>query len=293
MANLRRPMTALRVRNLETSVGFYVQQIGCELVHRSGDGQVATIEHQGYLLLLAGPDAADLTPYLSSTHEILKPCGTVFFNGGTSDRINDLHTELRSRGVCDLTLVERWWGDHTLATSDPDGYRVCFWTSAQRTPAEVLDLYEAGAPALERALEGLSAAALDRSLEQGEWTIRQIVHHLADSEATVLGRTKMALAEPGRMFAPNPYLQDTWADGLDYAGRDIAPAVALFGAIRVHMTQLMRHLPDAWERSTVSPEGHEMTAGTMIGMLMSHAFEHIEDIERIRACSDEGMGHGG
>lgn len=274
-------MTAVRVRDLHTSIRFYTDQAGCSLGHMLEGEGVATIEHQGYLLLLAGSESGDPTPHLGSTHEILKPGGTIFFDGGASDGVHSLRASLESRGMRDVTLTERWWGDHTLTTTDPDGYTVCFWTSTERSPAETLDLYEAGPDRLEQALVGLTGDDIDHSPRPGEWTIRQITHHLTDSEATVLGRTKTALAEPGRTYIPNPYLQDRWAEALDYAGRDIGPAVSLFRAIRAHMAQLMRHLPDAWERATWTPDGRVMTAGTMIGMLMSHAFEHIEDIERI------------
>jgi catechol 2,3-dioxygenase-like lactoylglutathione lyase family enzyme len=282
MTNQRRPMTALRVRDLDASIGVYVGQVGCTLIDRPDGADVATVEHAGYRLLLAGPSAGDLVPHLHDVHEVAKPGATVFFNGGPAELIDDLRVRLESHGMNGLTTRVRWWGDQTLLAADPDGYTICFWTTIDRAPEETLALYEQGPDRLERALEGLSGADLDCSEAASEWTIRQIVHHLTDSEATVLDRTKMGLAEPGRTYHPNSYLQDLWAERLDYAGRDIAPAVALFRAIRGHMSQLMRHLPDAWERSTRNPDGHEMTAGTMIAMLMSHAYEHIETIHEIR-----------
>jgi hypothetical protein len=40
----------------------------------------------------------------------------------------------------------------------------------------------------------------------------------------------------------------------------------------------MRHLPGAWERATIAPDGTRHTAGATIAMLASHALEHIEEI---------------
>src|SRR5690606_10945701 len=149
---------------------------------------------------------------------------------------------------------------------------------------EVLALYAAGVEALNDALAGLSDADLDLTSKPGEWSIRQIVHHLADSEATVLAGLKFALAEPGRRYIRNGYHQDVWAEGLDYAGRPIGPAVALFGAIRAHLLQLVRHIPGAWERNTVDAEGQPgIPVGQYLGMLASHALEHIEEIRETRA----------
>jgi catechol 2,3-dioxygenase-like lactoylglutathione lyase family enzyme len=275
-------MTAVRVTDLDASVGFYVGQVGCCLVTRDAGEDVAVIEHAGYRLLLAGPQAGELAPLLQATHEIAARGSTIFFNGGAASEVEALRMRLEERGLRDVCVSLRWWGEHTISLDDPDGYKVVFWTTLEATPEELLALYAQGPDVLERALAGLHEEDLDVAAAPGEWTIRQIVHHVTDSEATVLARTKFGLAEPGRVYHPNRYLQDRWADGLDYAGRDIGPSVALFRAIREHITQLMQHLPDAWERGTQTPEGQVLTAGTMIGMLVSHAYEHTETIEEIR-----------
>jgi catechol 2,3-dioxygenase-like lactoylglutathione lyase family enzyme len=284
MTNARKPATAVRVADLAASLAYYVDRLGCTLVSRPADADVATIAHEGYLLLLAGPASADLVPYMQPSHDLARPGSTLFFDGGPASDLDAAHARLIARGVMDAQVVERWWGERVITTRDPDGYQVVLWTPLDAAPAEQLALYAQGPDVLERALAGLCAADLDRRPAPGEWTIREIVHHITDSEATVLARPKFGLAEPGRVFRPNSYRQETWATGLDYAGRDIAPAVTLFRAIRAHITQLMQHLPDAWMRGTVTPEGQTLTAGTMIGMLVSHAYEHIAHIEELRAA---------
>jgi len=153
---------------------------------------------------------------------------------------------------------------------------------------ERLALYAAGPDKLEAALGGLSESDLDVSVAPGEWTIRQIVHHVADSEDIWSTAIKVALGAPGSTFDFHWYPgNEPWADALDYAGRAIGPAVALVRAKRAHIAQLLRHMPDSWERpvrivAAYDPEGQEMTAGAVVGLLVRHLAEHVEVIRKTR-----------
>lgn len=273
-----RPMTAARVRDLATSVRFYSEVMGFPLLGQPAQ-DVAVVSFNGYPVLLAGPNAGELTPYLNPVHGLTVPGGTLFAH---APDIDAQQTALAERQAPGLTRTDKPWGDVVLTVSDPDGYTVSFWTLTERTPERTLELYLAGIPALEEAVAGLSDTDLDLRLNPGEWSIRQIVHHLADSEATALAQPKFALAEPGRLFIPNRYDSEAWARGLAYDGRGIAPALALFAAVRGHLGQLLRELPNAWQRATVDPSGQEHPVDILIGMLVSHAYEHIENIREIR-----------
>ena len=279
MEDDRRPMTAAKVRDLEASVRFYGEVMGFALLERDGQADVAIVSFNGYPILLAGPRAGDLSPHLNEVHGVVQPGGTLFAYAA------DIDTEearLVSRGAPRLTRIEKPWGDTVLTVVDPDGYTISFWTTVERTPEETLALYEAGVPSLEVALAGLGEGDHNLRPGPGEWSIRQIVHHLADAEATALGQPKFALAEPGRRYTGSPYDADAWARGLAYDDRPIAQSVALFSAIRGHMAQLLRTLPDPWERATLDAKGTAHPAGVAIGKFASHAFEHIEQIQAIR-----------
>jgi catechol 2,3-dioxygenase-like lactoylglutathione lyase family enzyme len=273
-------MTAARVGDLAASIRFYTEVMGFPLLERPAE-DIAVVSFNGYPVLLAGPGAGDLTPHLNPVHNVTTPGGTLFVH---APDIDAQQAALAERHAPGLTRIEKPWGDIVLTVTDPDGYTISFWTLTARTPERTLELYLAGVPALEEALAGLREADLALRLRPGEWSIRQIVHHLADSEATALAQPKFALAEPGRLFIPNRYDPAAWASGLAYERRDIAPALALFAAVRGHLAQLLRELPGAWQRATVDPAGQERPVGLLIGMLVSHAYEHIEDIKTIRAA---------
>ena len=68
----------------------------------------------------------------------------------------------------------------------------------------------AGLPAKMRdAVNDLSASQLETPYRPGGWTVRQVVHHVADSHLNGYVRTKVALTE--EQPAIKPYDQDAWA----------------------------------------------------------------------------------
>jgi hypothetical protein len=62
---------------------------------------------------------------------------------------------------------------------------------------------------LRDAVSGLSEAQLDTPYRDGGWTVRQLVHHLADSHVNAYIRLKLALTEDAPTITP--YSQDAWA----------------------------------------------------------------------------------
>jgi len=61
------------------------------------------------------------------------------------------------------------------------------------------------------AAAGLSAEQLDTEYRPGGWTVRQTVHHVADSHANSLTRFKLALTEDDPPTI-RPYYEDRWAE---------------------------------------------------------------------------------
>jgi len=165
---------------------------------------------------------------------------------------------------------------------DPDGYLVTLFEDVGLPDDQILAFYRLGPERLEAALAGLSEADLDLVREPGAWSIRQTVLHLVDSDATSLFRVNMALAESGRVYQPNPYNPDLWAQRLDYAHRPIQAEVQLFRAMRAYVLGLLGYLPGALECTLRSPQGQESTVRGLISALSGHALEHIEQIWQTR-----------
>jgi hypothetical protein len=103
---------------------------------------------------------------------------------------------------------------------------------------------------------------------------------------------KAALAASGASYNQEWYSTDNACfEPLDYAGRSIVPALALFRATRAHIAQLLSHLPvDAWERYVIfksqdMPAPAKVTVTFAMTVQAWHALDHIDEIREIYATS--------
>ncbi len=158
-------------------------------------------------------------------------------------------------------------------------------TTSQR---EALTLFTSGVSRLETAVAGLSETDLDWVSAPGEWSIRQIVHHVADDGDAWSMPFKKARATPGAPIRFEGFPgNEAWAEGLAFDKRPIVTAVALMRAHRRVMAELAEYFSGEWERcvSIVDSEGHivqQIGAGQIIRMLAEHLNEHVSNIEALK-----------
>jgi uncharacterized damage-inducible protein DinB len=79
--------------------------------------------------------------------------------------------------------------------------------------------FAAGPTQLEAAIAGLSEGELDRAEGDHTWTIRQLVHHIADGDDIWKGFIKRATGNPGGTFDLQWYWempQDEWVEHWAY-----------------------------------------------------------------------------
>src|SRR5687768_8915809 len=114
--------------------------------------------------------------------------------------------------------------------------------------AERIARYAEGPAAVAAALDGITDAELDRRPAAGEWTAREIVHHLAASETNGYIRLRRLIAEDGPVIVG--YDQDGWARELNYDRRPIGPSLAVFDAVRAASRELLGAVDDpAFDRA--------------------------------------------
>ena len=161
--------------------------------------------------------------------------------------------------------------------------------SASRTQDETLALFLSGAQRLESAVAGLSSASLDWADQPGDWTIRQIVHHVAEDGDAWSMPLKKAIATPGAPIRFEGFPgNDAWADAMAFDQRDIANSLALIKTHRQVMAELARYFSDAWDRGyivIVDEKGQEVqkfSVGQIVNMVSEHLLEHLEAIEDIK-----------
>ncbi len=149
--------------------------------------------------------------------------------------------------------------------------------------------YAAGPNQLETALAGLSEGELDIAESDDTWTIRQIVHHVADGDDIWKVFIKRAIGNPGGKFDLAWYWempQDEWVKSWAYASREIEPSLALFRSNRGHIVQFLEHMPQAWERSLFirwsNGEEQEVSVAWVVEMQAQHVIGHLDDIRKAR-----------
>ncbi len=119
----------------------------------------------------------------------------------------------------------------------------------------------------------------ERSYAPGKWTARQILLHLAETEAMMSVRIRMALAEDEVTF--QPYDQDSWLRR-EPAGATGALALAAFLSMRALELPLFRSLtPADRARPCRHPERGPMTVDTVLRTLAGHDLNHLAQLEQI------------
>ena len=124
----------------------------------------------------------------------------------------------------------------------------------------LIDQYEDGFRAISSALEAITDAELEAREAPGEWSPREIVHHLADSEMTSAIRLRLLIAQDApTLFG---YDQEAFVRNL-YPDRPIEPSLAAFEAARAATTPILRRLSEEqWRRAGTHSESGSYSVRT-------------------------------
>jgi DinB family protein len=147
----------------------------------------------------------------------------------------------------------------------------------------LIERYKEGPAAVAAALDGASDAELDARPAVGEWTAREVAHHLADSEMTSAIRLRRLLAEDHPVIAG--YDEEEFARRFTY-DRPVESALAALAAARRTSAEILDRLTDAdWARAGVHSEEGPYSVETWLEVYAAHAHDHADQIRRARASS--------
>lgn len=148
--------------------------------------------------------------------------------------------------------------------------------------ADLITRYRAGAAAVADAVAGITDVELDhRPAAAGAWTAREVIHHLADSEAMAYIRLRRLVAEDGPLI--QGYDEPEWARRLHY-DRPVEPSLAVLAAVRGASLQLLESLTEAeWARTGTHTESGAYSVEGWLSIYAAHPIEHAEQIRRARA----------
>jgi hypothetical protein len=147
--------------------------------------------------------------------------------------------------------------------------------------AALIDQYEDGFRAVSSALEAITEAELEAREAPGEWSPREIVHHLADSEMTSAIRLRLLIAQDAPTLLG--YDQEAFVRHL-YSDRPIEPSLAAFQAARAATTPILRRLSEEqWRRAGTHSESGPYSVEDWLHIYSGHAHDHADQIRRARA----------
>ncbi|MEH7223443.1 putative metal-dependent hydrolase [Bacillus sp. JJ1566] len=125
-------------------------------------------------------------------------------------------------------------------------------------------------------VEGLTNQQLDTPYRDGGWTLRQVVHHIADASMNSYIRFKLAVTESTPVI--KPYDETKWAELSDSALPVDASLAIINGVHQRWVTLLQNFSMDDFQLSYVHPEGGEMELGVFLGFCAWHGNHHLAHI---------------
>ena len=133
-----------------------------------------------------------------------------------------------------------------------------------------------------RAMSGITQPELDRSAS-GEWTPREIAHHLADSEMMSAMRIRRLLTEDEPVI--HGYDEAAFARMLT-SDRPIEPSLEAMRWARETSAQLMERMTEQdWKRVGTHTESGPYSTEDWLRIYAAHGHDHAEQIKRSRGNS--------
>jgi catechol 2,3-dioxygenase-like lactoylglutathione lyase family enzyme len=269
----------IEVRDLQRSVRFYGDGIGLQVDIDAGvpDIAILTTSH-GQQVSLAGKAAPRWEEILAPGYTVLRPGEKIFM----IDSEFEVRLARLAKRRIEHRLIERPWGDRVIEVTCPDGYGVSILEPRQRSRTEILRMVNLARGGFRKATVELADRELFWRPGPGEWSIREIIHHVADSSLTVLHATRVAIAEPGKIYYNNPYDQRLYSSELRYQERNHEPSLHMIESVHDVLLSTVEAVPDPWNRALQTSTGRETSVETYLLMLAVHNLEHLEQINDIR-----------
>ncbi|MGH7653672.1 MAG: DinB family protein [Gemmatimonadaceae bacterium] len=125
----------------------------------------------------------------------------------------------------------------------------------------------------------LGDAELARTYAPGKWSVRYLLHHLADSELVLGERLRRVISEPG--FVIWYFDQDLWEKALDYSTRSLSTAKAVFEVMRNANIELARrHYEKDGAREFVHSRAGVRTLREEFEQVAEHTEHHLEQVRQ-------------
>jgi len=134
---------------------------------------------------------------------------------------------------------------------------------------------------LRAAVKGWNDTQLDTPYRDGGWTVRQVVHHVADSHLNAYIRLRLALTEMEPTI--KPYDEGAWAKLEDAEHAPVEVSLRLIDPLHERWVRLLKSLkPEEFARRFVHPEHGPRTVDWLAMLYAWHGRHHTAHITELR-----------
>lgn len=146
---------------------------------------------------------------------------------------------------------------------------------------ELIAVIESAPARFRDAVRGLNDAQLDTPYRPGGWSVRQVVHHAAESHMHVLLRFRWALIDDNP--AVKAYDEAKWAELHDSRTLAVEPSLLILEGLHARWVALMRSMTDAqfartFQHSDLGP----LSLDRVLGLYAWHSRHHAAHIVQLR-----------
>ena len=147
-----------------------------------------------------------------------------------------------------------------------------------------LKIQKSTAKKIEKLIKPLSKKQIRRRPAPGQWSIAEILAHLADAEVVGSWRMRLILGADGSPI--QAFDQDVWAERFGYAEQDPKHSLKVFRVLRENNLALLKSVPrKLWENHGMHSERGKETIAHVVRMFAGHDLNHLQQVEKIAKSS--------
>ena len=155
-------------------------------------------------------------------------------------------------------------------------------TAGEKEVKQCIEAIEQHPSLLRKAVKGLNDAQLDTPYRDGGWTVRQVVHHLADSHMNAYTRFKLALTEEHPSI--KPYDENAWANLDDAKHLSVEISLSLLEPLHIRWAHMLKRIQLAdYSKTVFHPESkRDMSVLFLFQLYAWHGKHHTAHITSLR-----------
>lgn len=162
-------------------------------------------------------------------------------------------------------------------------YPIGTFAYVQPNRSEWISQIESLPAELKAAADGLTDEQLDTPYRDGGWTVRQVIHHVADSHINAYLRVRFALTEETPTI--KPYDEVQWAELTDAKTLPVSISLSLLEALHHRWATLLHSLSDEqWGRAFLHPDNGITPLDKALGLYAWHGRHHTAHVTHLRAA---------